>query len=227
MKITSFRIFMKSVSILLMLSLLLSLAGCLNATNVKELGLLIYLQKNLDMDVFFVQELSFDEEEQYASYTIAVDSEEDIRLDKLIAIRNVLNEYLVKDKDSYLNKGWYVEYVIQNGKNEFNSLPHDRSARIRNMVSGNLSDELDVIWFELDEEDIPYISDLTEMKHVYFCGNYVDLGDEAMNETIEQIRKLDGLKSLDVYEEWYDAFVEADLNCIVYEMYKTKGQREL
>jgi len=137
---------------------------------------------------------------------------------------------LVKDKDSYLNQGWWVEYYIQNGKNKHSCLPPDRSACFTNMVigdssyindvfdPGDLSDELDVIWFELDEEDIQYITDLSEMRHLYLCGKYACLGDEAKYETIEQIRKLDGLKSVSVYTEWYDSFVEAGFDCKVYEL---------
>ena len=220
--------------------MLLSVSGCINTTSLKYADLLFYLRENLDIDVFFVQELLCDEENKCIYFSIAVDSEDDVSLDELIAIRDTLNEYLAKDESSYLNEGWAVQYRIQNGENTYlGSLPYKYSAYFSNRIDkesryinqtviyGELSDELDVIWFELDEEDIPYITGLSDMRHIEFCGNYVDLDDDVMYETIEQIRNLNGLKSVSIYTEWYDAFIDADLNCKVYEDLSSRNDREL
>jgi len=206
----------------------------------KYLDMFFYIKDATDIGVIYVDDGGDggDEEKKYIQITVAINTDEDVRLDKIIAFRNALDEFLKNKKNSYLNQDWMITIKIENGSGLGTTLL-DYSAYIANWASWecekigehqfvyDVSKELNTLYFELDAEDIPYISELDGIEHLGLCGNYVDLGDDVMYETIEQIRKLDGLKSVSVYTEWYDAFVEADLDCKVYEDLRSRNDREL
>ena len=52
---------------------------------------------------------------------------------------------------------------------------------------------------------------------MYFTGGYFETDTEFINGTIEEVSKLDNLKSLKVYTAWYEAFSNAGLGCEIEE----------
>ncbi len=64
----------------------------------------------------------------------------------------------------------------------------------------------------LSQADVSYISSLSGVENLYI-GNFVQDDNGLAESVLDEIKQLDGLKTLSISSNWYELFSEADLDC--------------
>lgn len=211
------------ISFLLVFGTIISLCSC---GNPKYNDMKRYVESCSNIDIVGIDEWIYNEETKSVSLNIRIKAGSEPTLKDLNDLRIALNEYMQRN-GGLLEQGWQVSVLVDEDT-QGSAKPY-RYAVIANFENGyNLgsdgdyrfetSDDLNTFQFCLNRDDASYISMLTDVEYIRLAGQYGMSDTELLNETIEAIRALDGLKAISVYPSWYEAFSNADLNCEVTEI---------
>lgn len=211
------------ISFLLVFEIMISLCSC---GNPKYNDMKRYVESCSNIDIVGIDEWIYNEETKSVTLNIRIKAGSEPTLKDLNDLRIALNEYM-KRNGGLLEQGWQVSVLVDEDT-QGSAKPY-RYAVIANFENGyNLgsdgdyrfetSDDLNTFQFCLNRDDASYISMLTDVEYIRLAGQYGMSDTELLNETIEAIRALDGLKAISVYPSWYEAFSNADLNCEVTEI---------
>ena len=184
-----------------------------------------YVESSTKLNIVCIDEWIYNEEYKSVTLNIRIKAGSQPSLEELNNLRIALNEYMQMD-GGLLEQGWQVSVLVD--EDTQGSVKPYRYAVIANFENGyNLgdgdyrfetSDDLNTFQFCLNRDDASYISLLTDVEYIRLAGQYGMSDTELLNETIEAIRALDGLKAISVYPSWYEAFSNANLNCEVTEI---------
>lgn len=211
------------ISFLLVFGTIISLCSC---GNPKYNDMKRYVESCSNIDIVGIDEWIYNEETKSVTLNIRIKAGSEPTLKDLNDLRIALNEYMQRN-GGLLEQGWQVSVLVDEDT-QGSAKPY-RYAVIANFENGyNLgsdgdyrfetSDDLNTFQFCLNRDDASYISMLTDVEYIRLAGQYGMSDTELLNETIEAIRALDGLKAISVYPSWYEAFSNADLNCEVTEI---------
>ena len=211
------------ISFLLVFGTMISLCSC---GNPKYDDMKRYVESSTKLNIVCIDEWIYNEEYKSVTLNIRIKAGSQPSLKELNNLRIALNEYMQMD-GGLLEQGWQVSVLVDEDT-QGSAKPY-RYAVIANFENGyNLgsdgdyrfetSDDLNTFQFCLNRDDASYISMLTDVEYIRLAGQYGMSDTELLNETIEAIRALDGLKAISVYPSWYEAFSNADLNCEVTEI---------
>lgn len=201
---------------LLSAAVMLSLCSCGNA---KYLGMKNYLNANTDLQIVSVSDWEYNKETKAVLLCIELKKDSRASLEKLDGLRKAVNEYMQK-KGGFLEQGWQVSVYVDEAQFMSSKKPY-RYAVMANFESGFItvdgkcnyetSDHLNTMMFYITSSNADYISSLTDVEHIYIVGDL----DKFFAKTVEELRKLDNLKTLKVYTDYYEKYVEAGLKCNV------------
>lgn len=211
------------ISFLLVFGTIISLCSC---GNPKYNDMKRYVESCSNIDIVGIDEWIYNEETKSVTLNIRIKAGSEPTLKDLNDLRIALNEYMQRN-GGLLEQGWQVSVLVDEDT-QGSAKPY-RYAVIANFENGyNLgsdgdyrfetSDDLNTFQFCLNRDDASYISMLTDVEYIRLAGQYGMSDTELLNETIEAIRALDGLKAISVYPSWYEAFSNANLNCEVTEI---------
>ncbi len=223
----------RAISLLISLLLLLSLCSCsiLFPMDEKDIRnkhyneMAEYLSNNTSLKIVKIRDHEYNEDLKSISLYVTLPYKAQVSLKQLDELRIELTEYLQRDGE-YLEEGWQVAVsVYDDSRNTGNGTWY---ARFANFERGYLyhgcqeryetTDNLNTFHFEFAEEDISYISSLTDVEYMFICGSYSETDTEWIDKTISEIRELDNLKTLKLYSDWYEPFSNADLGCEIIEV---------
>ena len=216
-------------TLLLSLILLLSFCSCrllFIATDEKDIRykhydeIEEYLNYTTSLEIVDITDSEYDEELKSVYLHVALPYHAKVSLKQLNELRIELTKYLQRDGE-YLDEGWQVAvHVVDDSRNTGKGTSY---ANFANFEKGYLyngckeryetADYLNTFKFAFAEEDIPYISLLTDVEYMYISGSYSETDTEWINKTIAEVRERKNLKKLTIFSYWYEAFSEAGLGC--------------
>lgn len=210
------------ISFLLVFVTMISLCSC---GNPKYNDMKRYVESCSNIDIVGIDEWIYNEETKSVTLNIRIKAGSEPTLKDLNDLRIALNEYMQRN-GGLLEQGWQVSVLVDEATHG-SEKPY-RFAVISNFENGyNLgngdyrfetSNDLNSFQFCMNNEDVSYISSLTDVEYILIGGQYSMADVEMLNETIEEVRSLDDLKAISVYPSWYEAFTNADLDCEVIEI---------
>ena len=218
----------KILSIILSVAILLPFCSC---GNQKYKDMKSFLNSNTELEIKAVSEWICNEETKAVSLHIELAEDSDPSLEKLDGLRKAMNEYMQRD-GGYLEQGWQVSVTVDE-KKVFSSDKPNRYAVLANFEQGYIaadgkcsyetSDHLNTFWFNFGTDNVDYIASLTDVEHIYITSEYIDLSEDVLDGTIEELRGLGNLKTLKIDTVWYERFIEAGLDCEVIEYKGSSG----
>lgn len=185
-----------------------------------------YLNSNSDVNVVRVEEWIYNETDQIVTLNVVLAEDSDPSLEELDSLRNALDDYM-KRPGGYLDQKWQISVIVDEAQFFSSTEPH-RYSVISNYMEGyngergtepvifDCSDTLNTFWFCIDSDDVSYISSLNDVENIYIAGQYSIQSTELLEDTLNEIKKLDNIKTLAVCRNWYDTFASADLDCELY-----------
>lgn len=215
-------------SLLLSLILLLSFCSCsiLFPTDEKDIRykhydeIEEYLNNNTSLKIVNIGDGEYNEDIKSVYLNVTLPYHAKVSLKQLNELRIELTKYLQRDGE-YLDEGWQVAVMVCDDSR--NTGKGTWYANFANFEKGYLyhgckeryetTDYLNTFKFAFAEEDIPYISLLTDVEYMYISGSYSETDSEWINKTIAEVRELKKLKKLTIFSYWYEAFSEAGLGC--------------
>ena len=207
----------------LSLVVLLSLCSC---GNNKYRDLKNYLNSNSDVKVVSVGEWIYNEMDRIVTLNVVLKEDSDPSLEELDSLRKALDDYM-KKPGGFLEQEWQISVIVDEAQFFSSAEPHRYSVisnfmygfngeRGKNPVGYNCSDTLNTFWFCIDSDDVSYISSLNDVENLYIAGQYPKQTATIMEDTLNEIKKLNDLKTLAICLNWYDSFESADLECELY-----------
>lgn len=207
----------------LSLVVLLSLCSC---GNNKYRDLKNYLNSNSDVKVVSVGEWIYNETDRIVTLNVVLKEDSDPSLEELDSLRKALDDYM-KKPGGFLEQEWQISVIVDEAQFFSSAEPHRYSVisnfmngfngeRGKNPVIYDCSDTLNTFWFCIDSDDVSYISSLNDVENLYIAGQYPKQTATIMEDTLNEIKKLNDLKTLAICLNWYDSFESADLECELY-----------
>ena len=192
--------------------------------SLKYMDMKQYLNSNTEIEVNAVSDWVYNEANKSVLLCIELPRGSEPTLEDLEGLRIALNEYMQRE-GGFLEQGWQVSIYIDEQMN--GSSIGERYAVLANFEQGTMGFEgnkkhdtanyLNTFWFKIDPNDIEYISELSDVENLFLAGKYSESDEALMNEAIEEISSLGTLKTLRVFPNWYEGFVNADLDCEIIE----------
>ncbi len=211
--------YIRCISFILAVLLLVSLCSCGDS---KYVEMKYYLESHSGVKIRSISDMECDEEKKEVYLRIELPLDADPSLQELDELRKSLNEYMQQD-GGFLEQGWYVSIYVDEQMN--GSAIGATYAVMANYEQGVIataeSDRaecLNTFWFCIDSEDISYISFLSGVENLRISGSFSTMDTDLLNKTIDEIRKLDDLKTLRVFPYWYETVSNAGLECEVIEV---------
>ena len=200
----------------------ISLCSC---SNPKYYDMKRYVESSSQLRIVSIDEWIYNEEYKSITLNIRLDSGSKPSLEELDRLRKALNEYMQRN-GGLLDQGWQVSVLVDEAT-QGSEKPY-RYAVIANFENGYIlgdgdyrfetSNNLNTFQFCMNYDDVSYISSLTDVEYILIGGQYSISDTELINETIEEVRKLNNLKAISIYSPWYESFSNADLECEVIEI---------
>ena len=194
---------------IMLLAVLLGVCSC---TETKYWSLKNYINKNADVEVAYINEWEYSKDDKTVRLNIALKKGSNPSLEELDSLRNALSDFMSR-KGGFLEQGWKINVIISEYHFADSSKPHVYAyIQNHNDNDTDVSNTMNTFCVLLSQADVSYISSLSGVENLYI-GNFVQDDNGLAESVLDEIKQLDGLKTLSISSNWYELFSEADLDC--------------
>ncbi|SDX79802.1 hypothetical protein SAMN02910264_02334, partial [Ruminococcaceae bacterium YAD3003] len=194
---------------IMLLAVLLGVCSC---TETKYWSLKSYINNNADVEVAYIDEWKYSKDDKTVRLNIALKKGSNPSLEELDSLRNALADFMSR-QGGFLEQGWKITVIISEYHFASSTEPHVY-AQIKNHNDNDtdVSNTMNTFCVLLSQADVSYISSLSGVENLYI-GNFVQDDNGLAESVLDEIKQLDGLKTLSISSNWYELFSEADLDC--------------